>query len=58
MLYDLIILGAGPAGLAASIYASYHKLNHVVIGDIVAVLPQKRLMLKIGPEQKLSAELN
>jgi thioredoxin reductase (NADPH) len=35
MTYDLVILGAGPAGLAASIYASYHKLNHLVIGDIV-----------------------
>lgn len=35
MIYDLVILGAGPAGLAASIYASYHKLNHLVIGDIV-----------------------
>lgn len=35
MLYDLIILGAGPAGLAASIYASYHKLSHLVIGDMV-----------------------
>ncbi|MDP3057709.1 MAG: FAD-dependent oxidoreductase [bacterium] len=35
MIYDLIILGAGSAGLAASIYASYHKLNHLVIGDVV-----------------------
>ncbi len=35
MVYDLIILGAGPAGLAASIYASYHKLNHLVIGEII-----------------------
>ena len=35
MVYDLIILGAGPAGLAASIYASYHKLSHVVIGETI-----------------------
>lgn len=35
MIYDLVILGAGPAGMAASIYASYHKLNHIVVGDIV-----------------------
>lgn len=30
--YDLIIIGAGPAGLAASIYASRYKVNHLVIG--------------------------
>lgn len=32
MLYDLIIVGAGPAGLTASIYASRYKLKNVVIG--------------------------
>lgn len=31
-MHDLIIIGAGPAGLAASIYASRYKLNHLVIG--------------------------
>jgi thioredoxin reductase (NADPH) len=31
--YDLIIIGAGPAGLSASIYASRYKLNHIVIGN-------------------------
>lgn len=30
--YDLIVIGAGPAGLAASIYASRYKLDHVVLG--------------------------
>ncbi|PIU08850.1 MAG: hypothetical protein COZ85_02215 [Candidatus Moranbacteria bacterium CG_4_8_14_3_um_filter_34_16] len=30
--YDLIIIGAGPAGLSASIYASRYKLNHLVLG--------------------------
>ncbi|MDP2860728.1 MAG: FAD-dependent oxidoreductase, partial [bacterium] len=30
--YDLIIIGLGPAGLTASIYASRYKLRHVVIG--------------------------
>lgn len=33
MIYDLIIIGAGPAGLGASIYASRYKLNHLVIGE-------------------------
>ncbi|MDP3955289.1 MAG: FAD-dependent oxidoreductase, partial [bacterium] len=32
-VYDLIIVGSGPAGLAASIYASRYKLNHLVIGE-------------------------
>lgn len=33
-MYDLIIIGAGPAGLTASIYASRYKLNHLVVGNI------------------------
>lgn len=31
-VYDLIIIGAGPAGLTASIYASRYKLSNLVIG--------------------------
>lgn len=31
--YDLVIVGAGPAGLGASIYSSRYKLNHIVIGE-------------------------
>ncbi len=31
-IYDLIIIGAGPAGLTASIYASRYKIEHLVIG--------------------------
>lgn len=30
-MYDLIIIGAGPAGLAASIYASCYHLKHLII---------------------------
>jgi len=33
-MYDLIILGAGPAGMAASIYASRYKINHLIIGGV------------------------
>lgn len=34
-MYDLIILGAGPAGLACSIYASRFKINHLIIGKVL-----------------------
>jgi thioredoxin reductase (NADPH) len=33
MLYDLIIIGAGPAGLTASIYASRYQIKHLLIGS-------------------------
>ncbi len=34
-MFDLIIIGAGPAGLTASIYASCFKLQHLVVGKIL-----------------------
>jgi thioredoxin reductase (NADPH) len=34
MIYDLIIVGTGVAGLSASIYASRYKLNHLLIGQV------------------------
>ncbi len=33
-MYDLIIIGAGPAGLSASIYASRYGIKHVVLGEV------------------------
>lgn len=36
---DLAIIGAGPAGLSASIYASRYGIKHVVIGEIAGGLP-------------------
>lgn len=32
MIYDVIIIGAGPAGYTASIYASRYKLKNLIIG--------------------------
>lgn len=34
-MYDLIIIGTGPAGLTASIYASRYKLSHLIIGKLL-----------------------
>ena len=33
-IYDLCIVGNGPAGLTASIYASRYNIKHVVVGDL------------------------
>ncbi|MBN2854569.1 FAD-dependent oxidoreductase [Patescibacteria group bacterium] len=33
-LYDLCIVGNGPAGLTASIYASRYNIKHLVVGDL------------------------
>ncbi len=33
--FDLIIIGAGAAGMTASIYASRYKVKNIVIGDVV-----------------------
>lgn len=32
LVYDVIIVGSGPAGLTASIYASRYKLSNIVLG--------------------------
>jgi len=36
--YDLIIIGAGPAGLTSAIYATRYKLNVLVIGKLLGGL--------------------
>jgi thioredoxin-disulfide reductase len=36
--FDLIIIGAGPAGLSASVYASRYGIKHLVIGEITGGL--------------------
>lgn len=35
-MYDLIIIGLGPAGLTSSIYASRYRLKNLVIGETLA----------------------
>lgn len=34
-IFDLAIVGGGPAGLTASVYASRYKVNNVVIADLM-----------------------
>ena len=47
MIYDLIIIGAGPAGLTAGIYASTRKLRTLIIdataagGQLASLYPEK-----------------
>lgn len=36
--FDLIIIGAGPAGLSASVYASRYGIKHVVLGEVTGGL--------------------
>ncbi|MDD5083814.1 MAG: FAD-dependent oxidoreductase [Candidatus Moranbacteria bacterium] len=36
--FDLIIIGAGPAGLSASIYASRYGIRHLVVGEVTGGL--------------------
>ena len=37
-MYDLIIIGAGPAGLSASVYASRYGMKHVILGEVAGGL--------------------
>jgi len=37
-VFDLIIIGSGPAGLTASIYASRYGIKHLVIGSLIGGL--------------------
>ena len=49
-LYDLLIVGAGPAGISASLRAIEHKLNYITleqdeIGGTVAKYPRQKLVM-------------
>lgn len=51
-MYELIIIGAGPAGLAASIYASRYKINHIVIGSVLNGSLPKAHMIENWPGEE------
>ncbi len=58
-MYQLIIIGAGPAGLAASIYASRYRLKHIVIGQEIGGLAAHAHVIENWPgiKQTSGAEL-
>lgn len=47
--HDLIIIGSGPAGLTASIYASRYQLKNLVIGEVLAGELSKALRIENMP---------
>jgi len=48
-LYDLIIIGAGPAGLTAALYAGRYKLNTLVIGKVLGGTPLEAHLVENWP---------
>lgn len=58
-MYDLIIVGAGPSGLGASIYASRYKLNNIIIGEEVGgqIVKSSRIENWPGEESISGVEL-
>ncbi len=40
-IYDTVIVGAGPAGLSASVYLSRYGLSNIVVGDLFGGLTTK-----------------
>lgn len=51
-MYDLMIVGAGPAGLTASIYASRYKVSHLVLGDMCGSALGKAHAIENWPGEK------
>jgi len=53
--YSLIIIGAGPAALTASIYASRYRLDHLVIGESLGGLAfEAHKICNFPTEQEIS----
>jgi thioredoxin reductase (NADPH) len=50
--YPLVIIGAGPAGLTASIYASRYQLDHLVIGETLGGLAFEAYKICNFPTEK------
>ena len=48
-MYDLIIIGSGPSGLGASIYASRYRIKHLIIGKELGGLIVKTSRIENWP---------
>src|SRR5205085_11547375 len=62
-LYDVLIVGAGPAGISASLRAIEHKLNYVTleqdeIGGTVAKYPRQKLVMTSPVEFPMYGKFN
>ena len=54
-IYDLIIVGSGPAGLTASIYASRYKINNLIVGEALGGLAfEAHKICNFPTEQEIS----
>ena len=49
MVYDLIIIGAGPAGLSAAIYASRYNLNTLIMGEEIGGMASEAYKIENYP---------
>ncbi|MBM3256001.1 MAG: hypothetical protein FJZ04_00830 [Candidatus Moranbacteria bacterium] len=50
--YKLIIVGAGPAGMTASIYASRYKIPHLIIGSVIGGAAVEAHLVENWPGEK------
>ncbi|HNZ83894.1 MAG TPA: FAD-dependent oxidoreductase [Candidatus Pacearchaeota archaeon] len=54
-IHDLLIIGAGPAGMTASIYASRYGIDHLIIGNAVGGMASEATIIENWPgENKIS----
>lgn len=54
-IYDLAIIGAGPAGYTASIYASRYEVNNVIIGEMPGgLISEAHLVCNFPSEKEIS----
>jgi len=54
-IYDLVIIGAGPAGYTASIYASRYKMSNVIIGEMPGgVITESHKVCNFPTEEEIS----
>jgi len=51
-MYDLIIIGTGPAGLTASLYAGRYRIKHIIIGDPFSALIGEAYLIENFPAFK------